>query len=94
MIILQIEHPVKDYAGWKNVFDKDPMDRKGSGVKRYSIYRAADDPFLVFIIMEMNSLEEASVLLEKLKVLWKNLDGRLIDRPKGTIIQLVETKFL
>lgn len=94
MIILQIEHPVKDYAGWKNVFDKDPTDRKGSGVKKYTIYRAADDPLLVFINLEMNSLEEAGILLEKLKVLWKNLDGRLIDRPKGTIIQLVESKQL
>ncbi len=48
MIILQIEHPVPDYAGWKNAFDSDPMGRKRSGVIRYKIFRQTDNPQLCF----------------------------------------------
>ena len=28
MVILQIEHPVPSFVGWKVVFDSDPIDRK------------------------------------------------------------------
>ena len=28
MYILQIEHPVPNYEGWKKAFDSDPVNRK------------------------------------------------------------------
>lgn len=34
MLILQIEHKVPNYEGWKKAFDSDPISRKKSGVKR------------------------------------------------------------
>jgi hypothetical protein len=39
MVILRIEHRVSNYGGWKQAFDSDPVDRKGSGVRRYQILR-------------------------------------------------------
>ncbi len=44
MIILQIEHPVPNFDGWKKAFDSDPINRKQSGVRRYKISRQADNP--------------------------------------------------
>lgn len=92
MIILQIEHPVPDYAGWKNAFDSDPMDRKRSGVIRYKIFRQTDDPNYVLVELEMNSLDEANNLLVKLRQLWKQVEGKVITGPKGRIIKMVEGK--
>ena len=31
MSILRIEHPVPDYAAWKEAFDADPVGRERSG---------------------------------------------------------------
>ncbi len=44
MPIVRIEHTVQDFEKWKQMFDTDPADRKGSGVRRYQILRAQDEP--------------------------------------------------
>lgn len=92
MIILQIEHPVPDYDGWKKAFDSDPMGRKKSGVLRYKIFRQTDNPNYVLAELEMNSLDEAKNLLAKLQQLWKQVEGTVITGPKGRIVEMVESK--
>ena len=92
MIILQIEHPVPYYDGWKKVFDSDPMGRKQSGVIRYKIFRQTDNPNYVLVELEMNSLDEAKNLLARLQQLWKQIDGTVITGPKGRIVEMVEEK--
>ena len=44
MVILQIEHKVPDFEGWKKAFESDPINRKKAGVLRYQIFRPVDDP--------------------------------------------------
>lgn len=44
MYILPIEHPVPDFANWKQAFERDPVGRERSGVWHYRISRAIDDP--------------------------------------------------
>jgi hypothetical protein len=34
MYALRIEYPVPDYDAWKAAFDRDLLDREGSGVRR------------------------------------------------------------
>ena len=92
MIVLQIEHPVPDYDGWKKVFDSDPMGRKQSGVIRYKIFRQTDNLNYVIVELEMNSLDEAKNLLVKLQQLWKQIEGKIITGPKGRIIEMAEGK--
>ena len=67
MPLLRIEHRVPDYEGWKQAFDSDPADRKGSGVKRYSIMRSVDDPQHVLIDLEFNTAGEAAALLASMR---------------------------
>ena len=50
MYILQIEHPVPNYEGWKKAFDSDPVSRKQSGVRHYKISRKTDDPLVPYNI--------------------------------------------
>ena len=33
MHTVQIEHPIRDFNGWKAAFDRDPARREASGVK-------------------------------------------------------------
>src|SRR5438034_94602 len=42
MHIVQIEHPVTDFAAWKEAFDGDPLGREKSGVRSYRITGPAD----------------------------------------------------
>ena len=92
MIVLQIEHRVPDYDNWKKVFDSDPMGRKKSGVLRYKIFRQTDDPNNVVGELEMNSLDEAKILLARLQQLWKQIEGTVITGPKGRIVEMAEAK--
>ncbi len=92
MIVLQIEHPVPDYNNWKKAFDNDPVNRKQSGVKRYKIFRLADNPNYVIIELEFDALDEAKKLLESLQQLWKQVEGKVMTGPKTRIIEIVESK--
>lgn len=94
MIVLQIEHPVPDYNGWKKAFDRDPLNRKQSGVKRYKIYRQVNDLNYVIVDLEFDNLAEAEALMAKLQKLWNQVEGKIITGPKARIIETVESKEL
>ena len=56
MTLLRIQHPVPDYDRWKRAFDLDPADRHGSGVIRYTIFRAVTDPNFVMVDLELGTV--------------------------------------
>ena len=49
MPVVQIEHSVPDFETWKAAFDRDPVGRQASGVRRYQIFRPVDDPHYVAV---------------------------------------------
>jgi hypothetical protein len=55
MPTLRIEHAVPSFEMWKQAFDSDPADRKGSGVNRYRISQGIDDPNFVTIDLDFNT---------------------------------------
>jgi hypothetical protein len=65
--VLQIEYPVPDYDAWKAAFDRDLLDRAGSGVRRYRILRPTDDPNYVVIDLEFDNSGEAEAYLAALR---------------------------
>jgi len=89
MITLRIEHPVADYHSWKVAFYNDPVDRKGSGVRRYYVFQPLDDPNYVIIDLELDTTDAADALLQKLRNLWKSVEGKIIFNPKATILKLM-----
>jgi hypothetical protein len=70
MYVLRIEHPVRDYAGWKAAFDNDPVGRKTSGVRRHRILHPADDSHVVVIELEFDTKAQAQSLRSTLRILW------------------------
>ncbi|MFN2439163.1 MAG: hypothetical protein ABR503_08180 [Chitinophagaceae bacterium] len=91
MIILQIEHKVANFDGWKKVFDSDPINRKKSGVRRYGIYRRVDDPNYVVINLEFENLKNAEDTLLALRNLWGKVEGTVIRNPETRILEKIET---
>ena len=90
MLILQIEHKVPNYEGWKKAFDSDPINRKRSGVKRYQVYRQADDPNNVIIDLYFDNAEEAQSTLATLQNLWKKVEGTVMVKAQTRILQIEE----
>lgn len=88
MYVLRVEHAVSDYDEWKKAFDADPIDRKGSGVRRYRILRAADDSDHVMIDLEFESAEQATQMHEALKGLWGRVD--VMRDPRARAAEVVE----
>ena len=91
MIVLQVEHNVSSYDGWKKAFDNDPINRKKSGVKRYLVYQAAEDPKYVLVDLYFDSLEESLRALEALQTLWSKVQGTVMINPKARILNVMET---
>lgn len=92
MPVLRIQHAVPNYEGWKRAFESDPMDRKGSGVRSYTVYRTVTEPTVVMIDLELNTLVEAAQLLERLRQLWTGPGGAVMRNPEAWILEHVESK--
>jgi hypothetical protein len=91
MFILRIEHPVPDYDAWKRTFDSDPLDRKGSGVRRYRVQQPADDANYVIVDLEFESREQAAAMQAALYRLWGRVQQEgLIGRQQARVIELLE----
>jgi hypothetical protein len=91
MIVLQIEHNVSSYDGWKDAFDSDPINRKKSGVKRYQVYQSVEDPNYVVIDLYFDSLEESAGALNALQKLWSKVQGTVMVNPKARMLNVTET---
>ena len=92
MVILQIEHPVPSFVGWKVVFDSDPIDRKGSGVRRHRVLRPIDDANYALAEFEFDGVAEAEEYLTLLRDLWSRVEGAIMTGPRARIVELVESK--
>lgn len=90
MIVLQIEHPVPSFAGWKQAFDSDPVDRKGSGVRRYRVMRPVDNQNYSMIELEFDTVADAEAMLGKLRELWNRVEGTVMTNPQTRIVEIVE----
>ncbi len=90
MVLLRIEHAVPDFDGWKLAFDSDPAGRRQSGVRRYWIFRAADDPKYVLIDLEFDSVNQAEALLATMRTVWARMEGTGMSNPGVRIVETVE----
>ena len=92
MVTLRIEHPVPDYATWKQAFDSDPVGRQRSGVRRFQILRSLDDSNFVMIDLDFDTKGEAEALLAAMREVWGRVQGTVMWNPQARIVEVVETK--
>ena len=69
----------------------DPIDRKKSGVRHYSIFRPFNDLHYVIIDLEFDNLKEAENTLAALRNVWTKVEGKIMMNPQTRILNLVET---
>jgi hypothetical protein len=87
MITLRIQHSVPTFESWKRAFDADPLDRKGGGVRRYTVHRSVNDPNLVMIDLDFESAVEAQAFLGKLRVLWTGTGQAVMRNPNAWVLE-------
>ena len=59
MPYILVRHKVNDYDAWKSGFDDHSATRKAAGSKGGHLFRTADDPNNLVILMEWDSLDNA-----------------------------------
>ena len=96
MPTLHLEHAIKDFAMWKGAFDRDPIDRRGLGVRRYRILRPVDDPHYVMVDLDFETNAEAEACRTALAELWSTgaAAPALVGDPRVTIVETVEDEVL
>ena len=94
MPIVRIEHSVPSFEKWKQAFDTDPADRKGSGVRRYQIFRAHEDPNYVMIDLEFDSMPEAEGFLRTMQRIWEGPGKSVMQSPRARLADSVESREL
>ncbi len=93
MPVVQIEHPVRDFEAWKTAFDRDPVDRAGSGVRRYQVFRPIDDPNFIAVDLEFDTRAEAEAFKLALEAMWQTppAQAALAGAPRARVVDVVET---
>ena len=94
MPIVRIEHRVPSFEKWKQAFDSDPADRKGSGVRRYQILRLQEDADYVLIDLEFDSMSEAEAFLRTMERIWGGPGKAVMQNPIGRVAEVVEAREL
>jgi heme-degrading monooxygenase HmoA len=59
MPYIVVRHKVTDYAKWKPIYDEHGTTRKAGGSKGARLFRNADNPNEVIILLEWDDLDEA-----------------------------------
>lgn len=92
MPVLQLEHDIKDFELWKAAFDRDPIDRRGLGVRRHRIFRPVGDPNAIVVELEFATIGEANSCHGALRELWRSRSAApaLVGDPRVRIVELVE----
>jgi len=92
MPVVRIEHSVPSFDKWKQAFDRDPADRKGSGVRRYHILRLQNEPNYVMIDLEFDNTAEAEAFVQKMQRIWDGPAKGVMLNPRARIADFVEGK--
>ena len=77
---------------WKAAFDRDPIDRRGLGVRRHRVGRPLDDPNYVVGELEFDTTAEAQACAAALRELWSSRAAApaLVGAPQLRIVETVE----
>jgi hypothetical protein len=93
-VVLRVEHPVAEYERWKeDGFDRDPIGRARSGVRRYRVLRAGERPVLVAVELEFDDRNAAEAFAVALEEMWARVRERFGWRelPQAQLFELAET---
>ena len=92
MAHLRLQYTISDIDAWRQVFDADPLDRAGSGVRRVLVTRGVDSPQQLFVDLEFDTVEAARDMLGRFEELWAGPAGNLAAQATGIVVDTVLTE--
>ena len=94
-VVVRVEHPVPDYETWKReAFDRDPLGRARSGVRRHRVLRQGNGPSVVAVELEFADRAAAESFASALHEMWDRVRDRFEwhERlPEAQIFELTES---
>ena len=91
---IRMRYELDDYDAWRQVFDRDPLDRKGSGVRSYRISRDVDNADAVLVDLDFGSVDVAAAFLARLRALLGDPSIPKMARAEMTLAETTESKEL
>ena len=92
MPFILVRHKVEDYAKWKTMFDEDGVNRKAAGSKGSQLFRSADNPNELIILLEWDDLGKARQFTQSPKLGEVMERAGVIDQPDIYFLDEVERK--
>ncbi|MFQ5924694.1 MAG: antibiotic biosynthesis monooxygenase family protein [Dehalococcoidia bacterium] len=90
MPYILVRHKVADYAKWKPLFDEHGAARKAAGSKGGHLFRNADDPNELLILVEGDDLEKMRQFIQSEDLRETMQRGGVSDRPDVYFLDEVE----
>jgi hypothetical protein len=64
MVLLIVQHRVRDYRKWRRAYDAHAPARKQAGLRSAQVYRGADDSHNVAILFKIKDIDKAKAFAE------------------------------
>lgn len=81
MPYLLIRHTVQDFEQWKSVFDAHSVTRQANGSRGGQLFRNADDPNELIVLLEWDVLEKAREFAQSEELREVMRRAGVVDRP-------------
>jgi hypothetical protein len=82
-----VQHTVKDFAEWKKAFDDHHSMRAAAGLTERSLFRGANDPNKVTILLEAVDIDRAKKFTESENLRLAMQKAGVIDKPVISILR-------
>jgi hypothetical protein len=94
MATLRIENTVKDFDEWKAVFDKFDRFRAEKGMRAYRMSRRVDEPNVVVVDLDFDSVEAATAFGGALEQIWRTPQSKdeLVSHETPRLYEVVEVR--
>jgi hypothetical protein len=90
VMILMVEHRVRDFDTWKPVYDEHAAVRRKYGATGHEMYRAVDDPNNVIVLNAFPSVDQAKAFATDPSLKEAMERGGVIGEPHITWAEEVE----
>ena len=90
MPYILVRHKVADYAKWKPQFGEDSVIRKAGGSKGAQLFRNADDPNEVVVLMEWDDVGKAKQFTQSPRLREVMEKAGVVDHPDIYFLDEVE----
>lgn len=90
MIFMLVRHGVEDFSRWRSAYAADEAARQAAGLREVSLWRNADEPHEVVLLLEVSDLARAKAFAASSDLRQKMAASGVTGRPE--IVFLTESR--